>query len=154
MCPRWLQPWSRLTPHPYGSRVAEKVTNLTAALKDSERRADDSARALRALESSQDTDQGRVEVLERDLKATKQLCDELEKKYEEANRRLYLTENDLEKAEERAEIAEEKAKAMEIELTRVSRVAMLFCLMFRVSPPPSHLSPPTSRQPTSCAASS
>ena len=45
---------------------------------------------------------------------------ETERRYEEAARKLLITETDLEKAEERADGAEAKLKALTVELNQVS----------------------------------
>lgn len=57
---------------------------------------------------------------------------ELEKRAHEATRKLTLTENDLEKAEERAESSEAKARALETELTKVRRISCVRVILDRV----------------------
>jgi septal ring factor EnvC (AmiA/AmiB activator) len=45
---------------------------------------------------------------------------DMERKYEETCRKITLIEHDLERAEERAEVAEDKKKALETELTHLT----------------------------------
>ena len=54
------------------------------------------------------------------LHAKQDTLTETERRYEEAARKLLITETDLEKAEERAETAEGKLKALTVELNQVS----------------------------------
>jgi hypothetical protein len=65
-----------------------------------------------------------VEDLENQVRQLRDQNLELEKRAQEATRKLTLTETDLDKAEERAESFEAKARALEQELTRVRFLRM------------------------------
>ena len=123
--------WHRI-PDPAAVRLKEVQSRLDQA----EKVADEAERQLKVLANASDNEGDKVASLDKNLKAAKvhmtssdatwchllyqDLLHETERRYEEAARKLLLTETDLEKAEERAEVAEAKLKAQTLELTQVT----------------------------------
>ena len=94
-------------------------------LEEERKAAEESQRQLRNKETVADSDLGRVEDLENQVRQLRDQNLELEKHAQEAIRKLRLTEKDLDKAEDRAETFETKARALEEELTKVCCDAVL-----------------------------
>jgi len=84
----------------------EKLEEATAA-------ADESERARRVMDQRRAVDDDRISLLENMLRETSEAATECERKYEEVTRKLLLTENELEKADGRAEAAELKVKHLQ-----------------------------------------
>jgi len=94
------------------SRLHTTVQKLQEAAKV----IDEHERARRMMENKQGTDEERVLSLEDMLRTSRAAANEAERKYEEAARRLLITEKDLERAEERSEAAEAKARHLDTDL--------------------------------------
>lgn len=81
---------------------------------------DEQDRSRRTLESRQNRDDEKISMLEEQLRQATAVASEYERKYEEVARRLVITESDLDRAEERAAVAESKARTLDNDLHFIS----------------------------------
>ncbi|ESO07585.1 hypothetical protein HELRODRAFT_98384 [Helobdella robusta] len=98
----------------------ERAETAAKKLEEMTKIVDENERSRRVLENKQTIDDDRIETLERDLKVSKMALAEAEKQFEEALRKLHVTESELERAEEKAEQAEKKYKQLDMDLMSVS----------------------------------
>ena len=64
------------------------------------------ARVMKVIENQALKDEEKMELQEIQLKEAKHIAEEAHRKYEEVARKLVIIEGDLERTEERAELAE------------------------------------------------
>lgn len=93
-------------------RLAKSVQNLCAESK----RADDTIRGRQRLEQAQAANEESIDTIESQLKEAKFMLAESERKYDDIARKLGRMESDLERANERAELGEDKIIGLEEEL--------------------------------------
>ncbi|XP_043207012.1 tropomyosin-like isoform X1 [Amphibalanus amphitrite] len=70
----------------------------------------------KVLENCSLSDEERMDALESQLKETRFLAEEADRKYDEVARKVVLLENDLERAEQRAQTGQTKIVELEEEL--------------------------------------
>uniref|UniRef100_A0A4W5N4G7 Tropomyosin 3 n=1 Tax=Hucho hucho TaxID=62062 RepID=A0A4W5N4G7_9TELE len=75
---------------------------------------------MKVIENRASKDEEKMEMQEIQLKEAKHIAEEADRKYEEVARKLVIIEGDLERTEERAELAEGKCAELEEELKNVS----------------------------------
>ncbi|KAK7009001.1 tropomyosin-1 isoform X3, partial [Biomphalaria glabrata] len=97
-------------------RSEERLQSATEKLEEASKAADESERGRKVLESRSLADDERLDGLEAQLKEAKYIAEDAERKYDEAARKLAITEVDLERAEARLEAAEAKIIELEEEL--------------------------------------
>merc|ERR1712168_349170 len=85
-------------------------------LEEASKAADESERGRKVLENRQINDEERINLLEKELEETVLHGEDVDTRYEEAARKLAVTEVDLERAEARLEAAEAKILELEEEL--------------------------------------
>ena len=93
-------------------RLAKAVKDLCAESK----RADDTVRSRQQLEQAQAVNEESIDSIEVQLKEAKFMLAESERKYEDIARKLGRMETDLDRANERAEMGENKIIELEEEL--------------------------------------
>ncbi|KAG9353781.1 hypothetical protein JZ751_011904 [Albula glossodonta] len=64
------------------------------------------SRGMKVIENRATKDEEKMEIQEMQLKEAKHIAEEADRKYEEVARKLVILEGDLERSEERAEVAE------------------------------------------------
>ncbi|XP_076104500.1 uncharacterized protein LOC143073090 isoform X23 [Mytilus galloprovincialis] len=94
----------------------ERYTTAASKLEEASKAADESERNRKVLENLNCGNDERIDQLEKQLTEAKWIAEEADKKYEEAARKLAITEVDLERAEARLEAAEAKVLELEEEL--------------------------------------
>ncbi|XP_071169391.1 tropomyosin isoform X9 [Mytilus edulis] len=94
----------------------ERYTTAASKLEEASKAADESERGRKVLESRSVADDERIDALEQQLKEAKYIAEDADRKYDEAARKLAITEVDLERAEARLEAAEAKVLELEEEL--------------------------------------
>ncbi|XP_052101726.1 tropomyosin isoform X9 [Mytilus californianus] len=94
----------------------ERYTTAAGKLEEASKAADESERNRKVLENLNCGNDERIDQLEKQLTEAKWIAEEADKKYEEAARKLAITEVDLERAEARLEAAEAQVKTLEDEL--------------------------------------
>ncbi|XP_076104483.1 uncharacterized protein LOC143073090 isoform X7 [Mytilus galloprovincialis] len=94
----------------------ERYTTAASKLEEASKAADESERNRKVLENLNCGNDERIDQLEKQLTEAKWIAEEADKKYEEAARKLAITEVDLERAEARLEAAEAQVKTLEDEL--------------------------------------
>ncbi|XP_076104495.1 uncharacterized protein LOC143073090 isoform X19 [Mytilus galloprovincialis] len=94
----------------------ERYTTAASKLEEASKAADESERGRKVLESRSVADDERIDALEQQLKEAKYIAEDADRKYDEAARKLAITEVDLERAEARLEAAEAQVKTLEDEL--------------------------------------
>ena len=67
-------------------------------------------KAIKTLEHKNMIDEERIDLMENQVKEAKQMVEESDIKYDEVARKLAMVEGDLERAEERANAGENKAR--------------------------------------------
>ncbi|XP_050401695.1 tropomyosin-1 isoform X7 [Patella vulgata] len=97
-------------------RSEERLTSAQSKLEEASKAADESERGRKVLESRSLSDDERIDQLEAQLKEAKYIAEDAERKYDEAARKLAITEVDLERAETRLEAAEAKIYELDEEL--------------------------------------
>ncbi|XP_071169384.1 tropomyosin isoform X2 [Mytilus edulis] len=97
----------------------ERYTTAASKLEEASKAADESERGRKVLESRSVADDERIDALEQQLKEAKYIAEDADRKYDEAARKLAITEVDLERAEARLEAAEAKVIDLEEQLTVV-----------------------------------
>ncbi|XP_014773985.1 tropomyosin Tod p 1.0102 isoform X17 [Octopus bimaculoides] len=102
-------------------RSEERLSTAQTKLDEASKAADESERAKKALENRGAHDYDRICCLEDIARENTQTVNDAEQKYEEAARKLAITEVDLERAEARLEAAEARAKQLEEEMTLINR---------------------------------
>merc|ERR1712241_516397 len=94
-------------------RSEERLQSATEKLEEASKAADDSERGRKVLESRSLTDDERIDALEAQLKECKFIAEDAERKYDEAARKLAITEVDLE-MEEELKVVGNNMKSLEI----------------------------------------
>ena len=79
-------------------RSESKLADTSNELSTASTRADDINRAIKILENKNMIDEGRVDMLESQVKEAKQMVEESDIKYDEVARKLAMVEGDLERA--------------------------------------------------------
>ncbi|XP_063434805.1 tropomyosin isoform X1 [Mytilus trossulus] len=97
----------------------ERYITAASKLEEASKAADESERGRKVLESRSVADDERIDALEQQLKEAKYIAEDADRKYDEAARKLAITEVDLERAEARLEAAEAKVIDLEEQLTVV-----------------------------------
>merc|ERR1712243_83020 len=82
-------------------------------LEEAEKAADESERGRKVIENRSLKDEERLELQEIQLNEAKNIAEDADRKYEEVARKLVMVEADLERGEERAELAESKSSETE-----------------------------------------
>uniref|UniRef100_A0A8C1V515 Tropomyosin beta chain n=1 Tax=Cyprinus carpio TaxID=7962 RepID=A0A8C1V515_CYPCA len=75
---------------------------------------------MKVIENRATKDEEKMEIQEMQLKEAKHIAEEADRKYEEVARKLVILEGELERSEERAEVAEAKSGDLEEELKNVT----------------------------------
>ncbi|VDN09997.1 unnamed protein product [Dibothriocephalus latus] len=83
-----------------------RLTDTSSKLDDASKAAEESERNRKTLETKSISDDERIAQLEDQTKEAKSIAEDAERKYDEAARRLAITEVDLERAESRLESSE------------------------------------------------
>lgn len=99
---------------------SEKIRLTEVRLETVTQGVDESERIKKMLEHRAMTDNERIKALEAQLKEARNGADESDHKYDEVSRKLADVEDDLERAEERANTGEAKIGELEEELKVVS----------------------------------
>lgn len=99
---------------------SEKIRLTEIRLETVTQGVDESERIKKMLEHRAMTDNERIKALEAQLKEARNGADESDHKYDEVSRKLADVEDDLERAEERANTGEVKIGELEEELKVVS----------------------------------
>lgn len=99
-----------------------RLHEVVAKLQEASKVVDEHERARRSLENKQNLDGDRMSQLEEHLHLAKISANESERKYEEVQRKLRMTEVELERAEERSEAAEGKVRQLDTELHHVTGI--------------------------------
>ncbi|CAD5113281.1 DgyrCDS2459 [Dimorphilus gyrociliatus] len=97
-------------------QTASRLDSATETLDKASKTAEDTERERKLLESRSLADDERIDTLETQLKEAKFIAEDADRKYDEAARKLAITEVDLERAEARLEAAEGKIIELEEEL--------------------------------------
>ena len=91
-------------------RSETKGTAVTADLNEASERDQRINKAIKTLEHKNMIDEERIDLMENQVKEAKQMVEESDIKYDEVARKLAMVEGDLERAEERANAGENKAR--------------------------------------------
>ncbi|VEL42118.1 unnamed protein product [Protopolystoma xenopodis] len=83
-----------------------RLTEVLFKLEETSKSADESERVRKCLETRSIADDERLSQLEDQLKEAKYIAEDADRKYDEAARKLAITEVDFERAESRLESAE------------------------------------------------
>ncbi|XP_035829767.1 tropomyosin-1 isoform X10 [Aplysia californica] len=97
-------------------RSEERLQSATEKLEEASKAADESERQRRSVENKWVTGDKRLEEVETCYRQATQVASEAEARYDEAARKLAITEVDLERAEARLEAAEAKLYELDEEL--------------------------------------
>ena len=92
-------------------RSETKGTAVTADLNEASERDQRINKAIKTLEHKNMIDEERIDLMENQVKEAKQMVEESDIKYDEVARKLAMVEGDLERAEERANAGENKARS-------------------------------------------
>ena len=82
-------------------------------LEEAEKAADESEKGMKVIEIRGLKDEEKMELQEFQLKEAMHIVEEADRKYEEVARKLVIIEGDLERTEERAELAESCCQEMD-----------------------------------------
>lgn len=94
-------------------RSETKGTAVTKDLNEASERDTRINKAIKTLEHKNMIDEERIDLMEGQVKEAKQMVEESDIKYDEVARKLAMVEGDLERAEERANAGENKARCHE-----------------------------------------
>ena len=86
-------------------KTEEKMVAAVSKLDKAGTAADDSERAKKVFQSKAAEDETRITLLEKDLKEAREKAEAADTTYDEVAKKLATCESDLEKAEERADVA-------------------------------------------------
>jgi len=98
------------------SKVGERLKVMSEQFTDKSKLADESEKARGKFESLGFENDEKMSVLEKQVSEALAVAADADKRFDETNRRLAIMEVDLERAEDRAEIAETKTLELEEEL--------------------------------------
>merc|ERR1712061_621330 len=98
-------------------KTEEKLLQANTKLEKAGTAADDNERAKKVFENKAVDDEKRTITLEKDLKDARDKAEAADTAYEEVSKNLAACDSDLEKAEERADVGEQKI--LELEELRV-----------------------------------
>ncbi len=101
-------------------KVQERLKVMSEQLTDKTKLADESEKARAKFESLGYENDEKMSVLEKQVSEALLVAADADKRFDETNRRLAIMEVDLERAEDRAEVAETKTLELEEELKVVS----------------------------------
>ena len=98
--------------------LADTVTKLALSSKD----ADQVLKKVKVFESKCMNNEVTIEEYDKNLRATTKMASDNEQKLDELSRKLGVQEDELKRAIERAELAENKLKSIEDELQTVGEI--------------------------------
>merc|ERR1711894_574781 len=100
-------------------RSESKLATTSADLNLATTQVDNIARAMKTLETKNMIDEGRIDMLEGQVKESKTMVERSEIQYDESARKLAMVEGDLQRGDERAESGENKIVDLEEELRMI-----------------------------------
>merc|ERR1712002_768642 len=90
-----------------------------ALLEDELERSDSINKAIKVLETKNMIDEQRIEISENQLKEAKQMVEESDIKYDEVARKLAMVEDDLKRADSRAEYGEKTVQKLNLRVDSI-----------------------------------
>merc|ERR1719334_2926707 len=102
-------------------RTEEKLKEVTEKYEEATQAADDAERQRKVLDNLNMTNEDRVAKLELNLAEAQMIAEDSDKKYDEVQRKLAMTESDLDRITTKAEDLDKTCKDLEEELKIVGK---------------------------------